>query len=352
MECTAFTCSYKLSGYNIDDIIISVTGNLQYKRSRSADNILDAEDIIEDTEAIEIQLTPQVIGHAMSQNDPFYVAAGRCNPFALINQYKDGIKILGSNSEEDSVRFELPSPSSPSTPPCTPATPDPYSDENRRWLTRKCQSLPSSPVLLRRAAASLHQESLHGSGRRNSNRNLSTSLSSRSKSTIFGEALAQRLQFQLMDNSELDEGIEIAGNDENLHDDSAIDLDCGKVDNSEHYVNRVDNNNQIFSPASESKCDISLNSVLKSPSWSSSESFMSVDEHTSSVSSISESEVFETSSSGQEVSVDGLMKPCFRQRKVITTMELMERRSSKQSHNRMCRSASSFSGTKFTGKKS
>ncbi|KAL5022547.1 hypothetical protein ScPMuIL_001702 [Solemya velum] len=332
----------------------SISGSLVYKRSRSADNILDAEEIVDETESMEFQLTPQVIGHAMSQNDPFYVPAGRCNPFASINKYKDGIKILGSNCEEDSVQFELPSPSSPSTPPCTPSTPDPYGDENKRWLTRKCQSLPSSPVLLRRAAASLHQESLHGSGRRNSNRNLSTSLSSRSKSTIFGEALAQRLQFQLQDNSELDEGIEVADNGETLQGgNSAVSLDCEKVDNSQHHVNRVDNNNQKLSPASESKCDISSNSVFQmSPSWSSSESFMSVDEHTSSVSSISESEVFETSSSGQEVLADGFMKQCFKQRRVVTTMELMDRHSSKQSHNRAFRSTSSFSGKKTIGKKS
>ena len=65
---------------------------------------------------------------------------------------------------------------------------------------RKCQSLPSSPVLLRRAAEKLHQESLHGSARYCHQHQLHQqqhNLRTRSKSTVFTEAFASRLQKEL-----------------------------------------------------------------------------------------------------------------------------------------------------------
>ena len=65
---------------------------------------------------------------------------------------------------------------------------------------RKCQSLPSSPVLLRKAAEKLHQESLHGSARYCHQHQQPQSLyaaRARSKSTVFSDAFALRLRAEL-----------------------------------------------------------------------------------------------------------------------------------------------------------
>ena len=65
---------------------------------------------------------------------------------------------------------------------------------------RKCQSLPSSPVLLRKAAEKLHQESLHGSARychqHQQPQNL-YAVRARSKSTVFSDAFAHHLRAEL-----------------------------------------------------------------------------------------------------------------------------------------------------------
>lgn len=164
-----------------------------HKRSKSEDNILNLIDAVED---FSEPLTPQVVGEAMSKDDPFYIPADS-NPFAAFQRY--GGKILGTPRNRDSMGFELPSPSDALTPPCTPRTPDNFGKRQNTY-ERRSQSLPSSPMLLRKAAERFHQESLHGSGSRK-NSNTRVSLCPRSKSTIFPEEVAHRLQNEIDENS-------------------------------------------------------------------------------------------------------------------------------------------------------
>lgn len=164
-----------------------------HKRSKSEDNILNLTDVVEDY--IE-PLTPQVVGEAMSKDDPFYVPAD-VNPFVAFQRY--GGKILGTPRNRDSMGFDLPSPSDAITPPCTPRTPDIFG-KRQNTQERRSQSLPSSPMLLRKAAERFHQESLHGSGSRK-NSSTKVSLCPRSKSTIFPEEVAHRLQNEIDENS-------------------------------------------------------------------------------------------------------------------------------------------------------
>ncbi|XP_076079952.1 dual specificity testis-specific protein kinase 2-like [Mytilus galloprovincialis] len=164
-----------------------------HKRSKSEDNILNLTDVVEDYSE---PLTPQVVGEAMSKDDPFYVPAD-VNPFVAFQRY--GGKILGTPRNRDSMGFDLPSPSDALTPPCTPRTPDIFG-KRQNTQERRSQSLPSSPMLLRKAAERFHQESLHGSGSRK-NSNTKVSLCPRSKSTIFPEEVAHRLQNEIDENS-------------------------------------------------------------------------------------------------------------------------------------------------------
>ncbi|XP_063401747.1 dual specificity testis-specific protein kinase 2-like [Mytilus trossulus] len=164
-----------------------------HKRSKSEDNILNLTDVVEDYSE---PLTPQVVGEAMSKDDPFYVPAD-ANPFVAFQRY--GGKILGTPRNRDSMGFDLPSPSDALTPPCTPRTPDIFG-KRQNTTERRSQSLPSSPMLLRKAAERFHQESLHGSGSRK-NSNTRVSLCPRSKSTIFPEEVAHRLQNEIDENS-------------------------------------------------------------------------------------------------------------------------------------------------------
>lgn len=181
-----------------------------YKRSRSEDNILYADEEVdyEDQfdEAFESTVSPLLIGEAMSKDDPFYMPS-KSNPFATMADFCDGHKILGKSfGDVDYAMFDLPSPSSPTTPPCTPiGLSMSHSTVRRRSCTPlqwKSQSLPSSPVLLRKAAERLHLESIHGSNSKrtlNPNRYSFTGCSRRSKSVFFPEALAQKLQFEFFD---------------------------------------------------------------------------------------------------------------------------------------------------------
>lgn len=158
-----------------------------YKRSRSEDNILQANDSEADTSNEDIIITPQLIGQVMSRDDPSYMPSCT-NPFASITRFQHGRKLLGTSID---FAMELPSPATLFTPPSTPGCSDP------RCLRgdaeeRRCQSLPSSPVLLRRAAEKLHQESLHGSAQYVSQH----VARSRSKSTVC-DAIAVRLQVEL-----------------------------------------------------------------------------------------------------------------------------------------------------------
>lgn len=128
------------------------------KRSRSEDNILDSCNWASMDD--DPTMTPMVVGQNMSMLDQFYTP-GRANPFAQSNKFRDGKKMVGANRDQNSSTFDLPSPSSPLTPPCTPVTPQHHKRSKGR--RRKCQSLPGSPLLLRRAAERFHQESIHGS---------------------------------------------------------------------------------------------------------------------------------------------------------------------------------------------
>lgn len=93
-----------------------------------------------------LPVTPQVVGKVWSKDDVFYSPA-TCNPFT--SRFKDGAKIIAKDSWV-SV-FDLPSPIFPLTPPCTPVTP-----EEALWLRplrgrpRKCNSMPGSPTASRR----------------------------------------------------------------------------------------------------------------------------------------------------------------------------------------------------------
>ncbi|KAJ8305976.1 hypothetical protein KUTeg_016521 [Tegillarca granosa] len=204
-----------------------------HKRSRSEDNILQVSEDADDSAYLQ-PLTPQVLGEAMSKDDPFY-SPTNVNPFADFKRY--GGKILGTPRDKDSFLFDLPSPSEPHTPPCTPLTPDNTLLRRKKCSSRKkSQSLPSSPQLLRKAAERLHQESLHGSSSRRNSANpnrFSFVFSSRPKSTIFPEALAQRLQYELLESSEkLSLSSSTDRNDESSDNISAIDSKPAQINKS------------------------------------------------------------------------------------------------------------------------
>ncbi|KAK3579117.1 hypothetical protein CHS0354_022137 [Potamilus streckersoni] len=174
-----------------------------YKRSRSADNILEADEDEEFHDEVFHELvTPQLIGEAMSRDDPFY-SPTQSNPFASMAEFKDGRKILGSCRDQEPNGYDLPSPSSAGTPPGTPILPDNAGSRKKSVIQRKSQSLPSSPVLLRKAAERLHQESIHGTGYLkqpiNPNRYSFPAFGNRSKSVFFPEAVAQKLKFEMYD---------------------------------------------------------------------------------------------------------------------------------------------------------
>jgi len=180
-----------------------------YKRSRSEDNILQVNDEEFEDEAFaegtaeNVTCTPVLIGEAMSRDDPFYQPS-ISNPFADMAGFNKGCKLLGKSfGDVDSVMFELPSPSSPTTPPCTPNQSGGGNSARRLSTRQKSQSLPCSPVLLRKAAERLHQESIHGSNSKknslNPNRFSFSAYSTRSKSVFFPEAVAQRLQYEMFD---------------------------------------------------------------------------------------------------------------------------------------------------------
>ena len=195
---------------NVFSNLLNVSDISSYKRSRSEDNILQANeeefdgvdydnDVYDDT-----TVTPILIGEAMSRDDPFYEPS-ISNPFADMAGFREGRKILGKSfGDVDSMMFELPSPSSPTTPPCTPNLMSAASSSRKTsvQLRPKSQSLPSSPVLLRKAAERLHQQSIHGSNSKkpiNQNRYSFSAYSTRSKSVFFPEAVAQRLQYEMFD---------------------------------------------------------------------------------------------------------------------------------------------------------
>ncbi|RUS88586.1 hypothetical protein EGW08_003686 [Elysia chlorotica] len=124
---------------------------LLYKRSRSEDNI-----VLNCENSDEVFITAQIVAQVMRKDDPLYCPAN-ANPFASIVTLKDGRKLFemprqrkfsssssfGSEAGLDFCRWE--SVGSCDISHC-----------------QESQSLPSSPIMLRKAAEKLHQTSLHG----------------------------------------------------------------------------------------------------------------------------------------------------------------------------------------------
>ncbi|GFO27654.1 dual specificity testis-specific protein kinase 2 [Plakobranchus ocellatus] len=124
-----------------------------YKRSRSEDNIIQTSDNNND----EVFITAQFVAQAMRKDDPLYCPAN-ANPFANIGKLKDGRKL-----------FEIPRQRKLSSASSNGSE---AGSGFRCWESfgscvlhcgLESQSLPSSPVMLRKAAEKLHQASLHGS---------------------------------------------------------------------------------------------------------------------------------------------------------------------------------------------
>ena len=102
-------------------------------------------------------MTPQIIAEAMSKDDPHYTPAD-VNPFASISRFKYGRKVLehprSRKSSGNSGGLITHKPCDRMSASFSGAFPD---------VDNHCQSLPSSPLSMRRAAEKLHQASLHGS---------------------------------------------------------------------------------------------------------------------------------------------------------------------------------------------
>ncbi len=121
---------------------------VQYEQSRDGvKNAAGATDSGANSNIIPV--TPLVVGKVASQDDAFYTPH-RSNPFAT--KFKDcNKKIMGHESWASSSLLELPSPVSPFTPPCTPITPG-----EETWLRplrprlKRSQSLPNSPLFGRK----------------------------------------------------------------------------------------------------------------------------------------------------------------------------------------------------------
>ncbi|GFR61481.1 dual specificity testis-specific protein kinase 2 [Elysia marginata] len=123
-----------------------------YKRSRSEDNIIQNCEASSD----EVFITAQVVAQVMRKDDPLYCPAN-ANPFASMGTLKDGHKL-----------FEMPRQRKFSS---SSSFNSEIGSGFRRWESvgscnisfgQESQSLPSSPIMLRKAAEKLHQASLHG----------------------------------------------------------------------------------------------------------------------------------------------------------------------------------------------
>ena len=148
----------------------TISGRL-YKRSRSEDNIVQNCESSSD----EVFITAQIVAQVMRKDDPLYCPAN-ANPFASIVTLKDGCKL-----------FEIPRQRKFSS---SSSFSSEAGFEFRKWESlgscdihrgQQSQSLPSSPIMLRKAAEKLHQTSLHGKETvqaANSRHDISLSLSS------------------------------------------------------------------------------------------------------------------------------------------------------------------------------
>lgn len=86
-----------------------------------------------------IPVTPLYVGRVMSKDDAFYIP-GTANPFAA---HYNMPKIIAKDSWVS--MFDLPSPSSPHTPPGTPISPSSRRTSTAYTLLRRSHSLPSTP---------------------------------------------------------------------------------------------------------------------------------------------------------------------------------------------------------------
>lgn len=289
------------------------------KRSRSEDNILQANESYLEPPEGDSPVTPLEVGHEMSQTDPFY-SPTKVNPFASSHRYKSGRKILGTSRDPESIYYlDLNmSPDSPSTPPSTPSADDIHSPHKRN-----CHSLPASPILLRKAAEKLHQESLHGRNPRPSVSFTGKPVYSpsilKSRSDIIGERLCQKLEF----GNSLTEATVFSFPPEKQQEENLVEaepkpsqssaarrraafqkkqytVDCAPMYNTEP-CSYWDNNNAdkeqvtvITEELSQISTVCTSESSMGNASHSSSiESFMSVDEPASSISSCSDVENIE-----------------------------------------------------------
>ncbi|KAH9523521.1 Dual specificity testis-specific protein kinase 2 [Bulinus truncatus] len=127
-----------------------------HKRSRSEDNIIQSSDSLTGDELL---MTPQIIAQAMTKDDPHYCPA-IANPFASISKFKDGRKLLEFPKQRkcsiSNNGFAM---------LCGRHADNMTSSFNGSYIFTKpeSQSLPCSPIMLRKAAEKLHQASLHGS---------------------------------------------------------------------------------------------------------------------------------------------------------------------------------------------
>ncbi|XP_055884305.1 serine/threonine-protein kinase 24-like [Biomphalaria glabrata] len=146
---------------NLEKLYKSLRSNSQnnlgklHKRSRSEDNIIQSSDSMAGD---EILMTPQIIAQAMTKDDPHYCPAN-ANPFASISKFKDGRKVLEFPKQRkcsfnNGLALLLGRQADQMSSSC---------NGSHIFMKPESQSLPCSPVMLRKAAEKLHQASLHGS---------------------------------------------------------------------------------------------------------------------------------------------------------------------------------------------
>ncbi|CAG5118897.1 unnamed protein product, partial [Candidula unifasciata] len=142
---------------NLHTNALSSSGRL-HKRSKSEDNIVQNSDGFTAVSGEEIFMTPQIMAQAMTKDDPHYCPAN-ANPFANISRLKDGRKL------HEFPRQWKPNGST-SCLACSGKSIDLLTSSQNSIIwneKQESQSLPSSPIMLRKAAEKMHQASLHGS---------------------------------------------------------------------------------------------------------------------------------------------------------------------------------------------
>ncbi|BFZ16597.1 hypothetical protein BsWGS_19636 [Bradybaena similaris] len=136
---------------NLQNDTISSAERLR-KRSKSEDNILQMSDSFTNVEGEQTYITAQIVAQAMTKDDPHYCPA-TVNPFADLTKFKDGRKL-----------HEVPQRKCSGHNCCLGRCVESWSQICECWLEKQqSQSLPSSPIMLRRAAERLHLASLLGS---------------------------------------------------------------------------------------------------------------------------------------------------------------------------------------------